>query len=336
MLSRRRKRGMIDSFDQLKEELKKFNKFAIVCHKRPDGDAIGSILSFAQYLLSEGKEVKIYCKDSVPPYLKFLEGVDEIKFPFAKATGDVPMEPDEFWQNSDAIVILDCGDLNMTGIDKKFFQNHELFIIDHHASNTGYGSLNVIDSQAAATAEILYNYFLHVGFKIKREVSTHLLCGVYTDTDSFTNLGTTPQSLRVSSELLSLGANFRDITAYTMRNKSIASLKLWGRALERLRFDAKKGIATTVIKQNDFKECEAINDDAEGVANLLNHLSSVKIAMVLRELDDGSVKGSLRTTSELIDVSQVAKLMGGGGHKKAAGFTVKGRIEEAGHGWKIV
>ncbi|MBU2576018.1 bifunctional oligoribonuclease/PAP phosphatase NrnA [Patescibacteria group bacterium] len=312
-------------FDQLKREIEKFNAFSIVCHKRPDGDAIGSVLAFAQYLKSAGKEVRLYCKDSVPAYLKFLEGANEIK------TG-----PDEFWRGSDVIMLLDCGDLSMTGIDKNNFENHKLITIDHHASNSGYADINIIVSQSSATSEILYNYFVHVGFQINKAVATHLLCGIYTDTDSFTNLGTTPESLRVSSELLSLGADFRDITAYTMRNKSIASLKLWGRALERLRFDQKKGIATTVLRREDFNECNATNDDAEGVANLLNHLSGVKMAMVLRELSGGEIKGSLRTTSELIDVSQVAKLMGGGGHKKAAGFTVRGRIEETDKGWKIV
>ena len=140
----------------------------------------------------------------------------------------------------------------------------------------------------------------------------------------------------MSSKLLANGANFKDITAYTLRNKSISSLKLWGRALERLRFDDKKGIATTIITQEDFKECNAVGDDAEGVANLLNHLSGVKMAMVLRELDGGQVKGSLRTTSELIDVSEVAKLMGGGGHKKAAGFTVQGRIKQTDTGWEVI
>lgn len=316
---------MRQEFDLLKEEVEKLGKLALVIHRRPDGDAIGAVLAFAKYLRSIGKEVRMYCKDGVPEYMKFLAGQDEIIH-----------EPDEFWQNADSIALLDCGDLSMPGIDKKHFENKNLIVIDHHASNSGYGKLDIIDHSSSATSEILYNYFTHIGFEIEKQIATDLLCGIYTDTDAFTNLGTTPESLRVSSELLGLGANFKDITAYTMRNKSIASLKLWGRALERLRFDRKKGIATTVIKQNDFSECEAVNDDAEGVANLLNHLSGVKMAMVLRELDDGNVKASLRTTSELIDVSEVAKLMGGGGHKKAAGFTVSGRIKETDKGWKVV
>ena len=162
------------------------------------------------------------------------------------------------------------------------------------------------------------------------------MCGIYTDTDGFTNLATTPKSLRLCSELLSLGARFRDITAFTMRNKSIASLKLWGRALERLRLDTKNQIATTVIKRNDFEECGAADDDAEGVSSVLNHLSGIKMAMVLREIGDGTIKASLRTTDDSIDVSKIALQNGGGGHKKAAGFTVRGKIIESDEGWKII
>ncbi|MDP6571321.1 MAG: bifunctional oligoribonuclease/PAP phosphatase NrnA [Patescibacteria group bacterium] len=316
---------MNQEFSQLSQEIQKHRSFAVVCHKKPDGDAVGCVLAFASYLESLGKQVQKYCVDEVPSYLSFLPESELIKKP-----------KDEFWQNSDAVVMLDCGDLGMSGIDREELQDRVIVNIDHHISNSGYGAVNLVQHTSAATAEILYNYFEEVQFKIDKPAATNLLCGVYTDTDAFTNLGTTPESLRVSSELLKLGANFKEITAQTMRNKSVASLKLWGRALERLRFDAKKGIAVTVIKHTDFDECGAEPDDTEGVANLLNHLSDVKMAMVLRDLGDGMVKGSLRTTKELIDVSQIAKLMGGGGHAKAAGFTVKGKVIESDNGWKIV
>jgi len=316
---------MNTEFIQLKQSIDEHTTFAVVCHKHPDGDAIGSVLAFRTYLNSLGKKVQTYCIDEVPSHLSFLPGSESIKKPI-----------DDFWREADVIILLDCGDFSMSGIDRDQFNARTLFVIDHHVSNSGYGKMNIIKHDSASTAEIIYNYFEFVGFNIDKDTATNLLCGVYTDTDAFTNLGTTPESLRISSELLKLGANFKKITAETMRNKSVAALKLWGRALERLRFDAKKGIAVTVIKNSDFAECNATEDDTEGVANLLNHLADVKMAMVLREQADGTVKGSLRTTNELIDVSQIAKLMGGGGHAKAAGFTVKGRIIETEQGWKIV
>jgi len=316
---------MQNEFSQFKQELAKHASFAIITHKRPDGDAIGSVLALEEYLNSLGKKTRAYCIDEPRAFAGFLPGAESITKPF-----------DEFWNTASAIILVDCGDISMAGISREDLSGRIVLAIDHHISNSGYGSINIIEPHAAATSEILYHYFMQDGFAITKRMATNLLCGIYTDTDAYTNLGTTPESLAASSELLRLGANFKEITASTMRNKSIASLKLWGRALERLRLDTKKGIAVTVLKHDDFGECNAEPDDAEGVASLLNHLADVKMSMLLRELPDGTVKGSLRTTNELIDVSQIAKLMGGGGHAKAAGFTVKGKITETENGWKII
>lgn len=316
---------MINLFNELNEEIKKFGKISVICHKRPDGDAIASLVSFFCYLESLGKQVSMYCIDPVPSYLRFLTRVEDIK-----------SSPDSFLEESDAIVLVDCGDIFMPGIDEKYFEKKNIFVIDHHYSNSGYGKINMIDHSASATSEVLYNFFKGVNFNIDKNIATHLFCGIYTDTDAFTNLSTTSRSMKAASDLLALGADFKEISASTMRNKSLSSLKLWSKALERLKIDKKKGVAITVIRQSDFKEFGATNDDAEGVANLLNHLSDVKMSMVLRELEGDFVKGSLRTTKESVDVSQIAKLMGGGGHKKAAGFTVKGKIKEIENGWEVV
>ncbi|MBI2637083.1 MAG: DHH family phosphoesterase [Parcubacteria group bacterium] len=317
---------MREDFVQFKQALLQHESVALITHKRPDGDAIGSVLALTTYVKSLGKQAQSYCVDEVPGVLKFLPGADFIKKP-----------EDDFWKTANAVIMVDCGDMGMAGSSiRDEIRGRVILNIDHHVSNPRYGTVNVVEHRAAATAEILYRYFVEQGFMIDKNTATNLLCGVYTDTDAFTNLGTTPESLAVSSELLKLGANFRDLTANTMRNRSITSLKLWGRALERLRLDAQKGIAVTVLTRADFAECNATPDDAEGVASLLNHLSDVKMSMLLRELPGGVVKGSLRTTDELIDVSKVAKLMGGGGHAKAAGFTVLGRVVETEHGWKII
>jgi len=316
---------MISEFDALEDGVKKSEKISVICHKKPDGDAIGSLVSFVSYLRYAGKEACGFCVDKVPEYLKFLPGSDFISNDFG-----------EFFNASDLVVFVDCGDLKMTGMQFCSFDGKKIMQIDHHASNCGYSSVNVVDHYSSATSEVLYNYFKHVGFDIDKDIATNLFCGVYTDTDSFTNLATTPPSLKVASDLLARGANFKEISANTMRNKSISSLKLWGKALERLKLDVKKGVAATVIKESDFKECEASCDDSEGVANLLNHLADVNMSMVLRETGEGTIKGSLRTTKDNVDVSRIAKLMGGGGHKKAAGFTVRGKIKEAENGWEVV
>jgi len=316
---------MNDLFAQFKQSIGEYNSFALVCHRRPDGDTIGSTLAFGAYLKSLGKSTRIYCVDLVPAGLKFLPGSELVK-----------NELDEFWNAAPAVVLIDCGDFSMSNIPLEKFANKNILVIDHHVSNVGFGDINVVASKFSSTAEIVYNYLRYAGCKITKDIATNLLTGIYTDTDAFSNLGTTPESLSASSDLLKAGANFKEITAGTMRNKSITALKLWGIALERLRLDKKKGIAVTVIRKDDIAACRAEPEDLEGVANLLNHLADVKMAMVLREEKDGMVKGSLRTTNELVDVSKVAKLLGGGGHAKAAGFSVKGRIIESKNGWEIV
>ncbi|OGY91440.1 MAG: hypothetical protein A3H70_00245 [Candidatus Komeilibacteria bacterium RIFCSPLOWO2_02_FULL_48_11] len=316
---------MNKAFPELQKFITANKQLAVVTHHRPDGDAIGALLALAAGLASLGKEVSCYCFDALPHYLTFLSGAEKIK-----------SQVDDFWRQTLAIIIVDCGDLSMVGLPAEEFAPKRLAVVDHHISNPLYGEINVVESAAASTAEIIFNYFKFARLAVDKAAATALLTGVYTDTDGFSNLGTTPESLSIAAELLKLGANFKEITANTLQNKSIASLKLWGKALERLRLDRDKGIAVTVLRLSDIEECQAKAEDAEGIASLLNHLSDVKMSMVLREQADGTVKGSLRTANELIDVSKIAKLLGGGGHMKAAGFTVKGRVAETEKGWKII
>jgi len=312
-------------FEKLKQTITAADTIAVVCHQRPDADALGALGACVKHLRSLGKEAYGYCLDEIPSTLYFLPYLDDVKH-----------EIDDCFETASLYLVIDSSDLRITGVPASALAGKPVAVIDHHVSNIGYGSLNVVQHRASATAQIVYEYFSFINYSIDKASATCLLAGIYTDTDAFSNLATTPASLSAASELLKLGGNLREITANTMQNKSIASLKLWGRALERLRLDKEKGIAVTVIKQDDVAECQARPEDMEGVANLLNHLADVKMAMVLREQTDGTVKGSLRTTNELIDVSKVATLLGGGGHAKAAGFTVAGRIVETEQGWKIV
>lgn len=318
-------RFMSDAFKELEQFIGANSQFILVTHRRPDGDALGSLLAMGAYLESIGKRAQLYCFDAIPSYFNYLPGIEKIK-----------NSQDDFWLVTGAAIILDCGDLNMTGLPGEAFANKRLAVVDHHISNPRYGAINAVLPNVAATTEIIYQYLRSLNFAINKNLATCLFTGIYTDTDAFSNLATTSDCLAVAAALLKLGANFKDITANTMQNKSIPALKLWGRALQRLRLDSAKGIAVTVIRANDLAECQARPEDTEGVASLLNHLSDVKMSMVLREQDDGTVKGSLRTTHELIDVAKIAKLLGGGGHAKAAGFTVKGHIAETEKGWKIV
>jgi len=180
----------------------------------------------------------------------------------------------------------------------------------------------------------VHGFFVANGIEVSRAMATCLMTGLLTDTSNFSNPATTVKSLEIASELLLKGVSMRDITKRLMRNKPIGALKIWGRALERLRWDPKTRVASTALYRQDLKEHPIDDEHLEGLSNFLNHLLKAEVVLVLKEVAEGKVKGSYRSATD-VDVATLAKAFGGGGHKKAAGFTVEGRIVEGEHGWTV-
>ena len=181
----------------------------------------------------------------------------------------------------------------------------------------------------------MHRLMQHLRIPINRHAATSLLTGILTDTGHFSNLGTTQEAMEIASDLLAKGADHRTITEATMRNKSIGTLQLWGRALSRLTINHTTGVVSTVVTLEDLKECGVDGEATTGISNFLNSLSEGKIALVLQEDANNLIKGSLRTTSD-INVADIAKQFGGGGHAKAAGFKIKGKLVKTQRGWKVV
>jgi phosphoesterase RecJ-like protein len=298
-----------------------------VMHKKPDGDTLGSALAMAQWFEREGKHALIFCKDVAPKHYDFIPSFNRIKNDPAIFSHD----------EVDLVVVLDSGDLTYAGVEeivKNLDKDLPIINIDHHATNQHYGKFNLVDPEASSTAEVVYNFFSHNNVKIDKHIATALLVGILTDTTNFTNPGTTVSSMRVASELISHGARTNEISKNVLKNKSIDALRLWGRTLSRLEENKELNMAIAVIKKEDFTDIQSPSEAVEGVANFLNALLDVKLVLVLRETDDGYVKGSFRSTD--IDVSQIAQALGGGGHKKAAGFTIKGKLDKVDGRWQIV
>lgn len=311
------------------QQLKSASNVLLAIHQNPDGDALGSALAFSAYFSRLNLPHTIFCKHQVPKSFHFLPGIEKIN------TDQSIFETGLF----DLLIVLDSGDLLYAGIKELLSQlspRPTVIKIDHHPGGEAFGDINLIEINASSTTDIIFRIFEHNRVKITKEISTCLLCGIITDTSSFSNLATTPAALNNAAELLLSGARAKQIITNTLYNHSIPSLKLWGKALSRLSKNAKSKFVTTVITLNDLKECGAKEREVEGIANFLNSLDDVKVILVLQEKEDGTIKGSLRTTHPDIDVSQLAKSLGGGGHKKAAGFTISGRIKETDQGWKIV
>lgn len=301
------------------KQIKKANKIMIVPHQNPDGDAIGSATAFHEYVTGLHKPAVIFCVTPVNPKLNFVPR-------------EIPVhsDPGLFLDTKiDTIVTLDSGDLRYNGISE-LIKGHRAIIIniDHHATNENYGQLNLVIPTAASTTEVLYHYFRHNGIIINQRMATALLTGLSTDTGNFSNSATSSTALQVSGELILSGGNFDLITKNTLKNKSVETLKLWGRAFSRLQKDERLNLTYTYLTQADFKELGVGEIEAEGISNFFNNLENTAITLLLTEMSDNKIKGSFRTTRNDIDVSALAKKMNGGGHKKAAGFSAAGTVDE--------
>lgn len=320
------------SFLRLKEFISGAQNILLTTHEQPDGDALGAMVALAYYLEDLGKKYLCFCQERVIDTYFFLPGIEKVS---------QKLEEIGFF---DLIIFLDAGDVKRTGlkdflaqIDKK---KTKVVNIDHHLTaslnHDHFIDLNIVSLEVSSTAEIIYNFFDFLKIPLNKEKATNLLTGLLTDTGCFSNLGTTVSSFSVAARLLNKGANIKKICDHTLKNKNVVSLKLWGRVLTRLERNKKTGVVTSVIKQKDLAECGAEEDSTEGISNFLNFLSDAKYTLLFKEEKNGRVKGSLRTTREDVDVAKIAAEYGGGGHKKAAGFSVAGQLAKTEEGWQIV
>lgn len=308
------------------EQINQADNILLLTHREPDGDALGSICALADYLKKIGKECQIFDFGEIPPNFYFLPNSYRLLQPTLKPN------------NYDLMIILDCGEFKLSGLPDEFRQNKNipLINIDHHFSNNNYGDINLVVTDAASTTEILTEFFNQSKIKIDKNLATYLLTGVVTDTNNFTNPAANFSSFQTAAYLMGKGVKLSAITNYTFKNKSLNALRFWGQALIRLKHNYPADIISTVITRQDFKLFNLTDQDVEGLANFLIGYSSHKVVMVIRELADGKIKGSLRSTDEMMDVSRLAKVLGGGGHKKAAAFVIEGRLKQNQFGWEIV
>lgn len=302
--------------------------FLLIAHERPDGDTIASTLAIKQLLESLGKKAEAVCAGGVPEVFQFLAGTGKIKTDFL--LGDFQ-----------AIVLIDNGDLRRTGfLDRVMLaksQGLPIINIDHHPKNDIWklAKINIVDEKVSSTCEIVYDLFQKLGQPINGQTATTLLAGMYTDTGGFQHTNTTQRTLKIFSELLSRGAQLKKISNNISNYKSLAMLKLWGIALDRIVHRPDLKLVYSVITRCDIERVGATDQDLAGVVNLISSIPDEVASLLLYELPDGKIKGSLRTESGNIDVAKIAGLFGGGGHKKAAGFVIEGRMKQVDGNWKI-
>lgn len=311
------------SEQRIVEQLIGSKKILIITHRRPDADALGSMTAVWQWLNNGERQIDLHSCDPIT--------VDSYSSIFGLTTTDLSLSLESIKATQyDTIVVLDCGSLSQAGLDewqqeyKQKFPQTIVVNIDHHISNSYYGHLNYVFSNASSTCQLIFKIMRSQQQPINSFVATVLLSGIVADTGSFSNGATNLESLKISSELLQLGARHYQVSQAFLCNKETSMLKLWGIALSRLQLVSDYKIAYTYITKNELDEFGV--SGSEGLSNFLNNLSDANIVMVLTEKDETTLKASLRTTKEDVDVMQIASIFGGGGHTKAAGFTVNGSL----------
>lgn len=295
----------------------------LISHQKPDGDTSGSAMAMAYMLEGFGKKVTLFDSDPLAEEFQFIPKASEYVHEF-----DL--------KDFDLAIAFDGGTYKMFGLHELypelFNKSFPLINIDHHVSNEYYGSINFVIDTVASTTIMVSKIFRALGWSVNSEVATCLLMGLYTDTGSLQHSNATSETFTEASFLLKQGADLRSISKYIFQTKSIEKLKLWGRVLSRVSRDGRR-VVSSFVRQDDFLHTQTTLDDLSGVVDYLNSIPNM-YSLLLTEREDGKVKGSMRTLHDTVDLTEIAGLMGGGGHKKASGFTVKGDLE-TGFQWRI-
>ena len=296
----------------LNKILEGVSTIAIGGHVRPDGDCVGSCVGLGQYIRENysDKTVDIYLKD-IPESFHFLKGTETI----LESVADEEKEYDLF-------IALDCGDTGRLDYSKPLLDHAKhTFCVDHHISNIGFADVNHIVAEASSTSELVYGLLDEE--KISKNVAEALYLGIVHDTGVFQYSCAGPETFRVAAKLLEKGIDGPKIIEDTFYAKSYAQNQVMGRALmESILFLNGVGIAS-FIRKNVMDLYGVVPKDLEGIVSQLRVTEGVEVAVFMYELKQNEFKVSLRSKSEL-DVSKIAQYFGGGGHKKAAGFTMAG------------
>ncbi|MBI4098648.1 MAG: DHH family phosphoesterase [Candidatus Magasanikbacteria bacterium] len=320
---------MIDENAQsIAQHLKQARFVLLIPGTNPDGDSVSSVCALRLYCEAAHIPAALFCPTPISQNLAFLPGVHEIQNDNTLLTNPAV----------DTIIVCDAGDLRYAGLADTLAtmtKRPTIINIDHHASNEHFGDFNLVNPSAAATTEVIYGFFKAVNFPLTEDSATCLLTGLMTDTEHFSNAATTASAMDMASDLITRGARLHTIREHTQNNKPVALLKLWGIALARLYYQPRHDSVVTYLFQKDYEHYGLAENEVNGISNFLNNLGEGKYTLFLKETTDGQIKGSLRTTRDDVDVAELAKQFGGGGHKKAAGFMIPGRLEETARGVRM-
>jgi phosphoesterase RecJ-like protein len=299
---------------QLLDAIRETGKFLLTTHERPDGDAIGSLAAMQLVLTAIGKDsLAFVAADEFPlPY----------EYRFLRLEGLVTEPPGDLCDR--VLVFLDCGNIDRTSAHQLKHEDHRILNIDHHHDNTRFGTINHVDGSASCTAEMVWDLMLELGVELTPAIGEALYVGLVTDTGRFMYDNTGPRAHEMAAALLEGGVDGHGIFRRLYEGMPQGKLELLARGLTHVqRFDG--GLLTvTHLTLEDYRATGADESYSEGVVDHLRSVEGTAVAALVRDLLTGSSprrKVSLRATDGRVDVSRIARSLGGGGHRRAAGFS---------------
>jgi phosphoesterase RecJ-like protein len=297
---------------QIADAIRSRQRFVVVSHVRPDGDAVGSSLAMAFALRRLGKDVRVVSRDEPPAPMLSFPGVSAVEV------------VDRVDDPGDAVIVMECGDLKRTGVeglDRGFVIN-----IDHHPGNTMYGAMNWFDLSAAACGEMVFGLVRELGVPLTREIATHVYVAILTDTGSFHYSNITPRTFDICRACVEAGVDPQAVARGIFDSNNLGRLKLFGAVLSRMQLDDSGRIATVWVDRQLAAVCGGTYEDTEGLINLPLTVKDIVAAVFFKEVGPDDWRVSLRSKGS-VDVNAVAKQFGGGGHKNASGCSARGSRE---------
>jgi phosphoesterase RecJ-like protein len=299
--------------DRILEAVRYSQTICVVGHVRPDGDCIGSQLGLSMALLNEGKSVCCWNQDPIPQKLAFLD-IKKL------------MQPPQAGKKFDCVIATDAASLERLGTVGECIQERKVFLnIDHHKSNTRFADINWISPKEPSTGELIFRLLKAAGWPILPAISDCLFTAVSTDTGSFQYPTTRPSTYNVAGELVKRGANLARICDEVYQSYPLSRVRLLKLLYNRFRLTHQNQIAYFWLKKADFARTGAETSDSEGLIDHIRAIEPVIIACVFEEVEPELTRISLRSKDDRVDVNEIAKQFGGGGHRAAAGARISGR-----------
>ena len=290
-------------------------RFVVISHARPDGDALGCTLAMTLCLRELGKDVTAWNEDGVPEKFRYLPGSELVTQP--------PADPQTF----DVAVVLDNAVENRAGTARTAIAHADVWInIDHHHTNPRFGDFAYVDATAPAAGQVLYELFRQCDLPLTYEMADNLFAAISTDTGSFQYPSTTARTYEIAADLIRLGVNVGDLSQKMYESYPRRRLELLRALLNVLRLTSRDRVASFALSAETARTLGIQPEDNEGLIDSIRSIDTVVAAAFFEELGDGKIRISLRSKSPKIDVSKICGLFGGGGHKLAAGARTPGTL----------